>query len=306
MELTEEVFGDIISKHQKKIVKIDNLLDKVLEYEKSLKDITSLDNAHIILIDEKNKHFNIITQNKKINISKDETEGILTDLYDNKKHRIVHNARRHIFYRDKIDNISSIKIRDMLLMPIMDNSKERNVIAIIWIASIDKENKVFNQKDMDYIIRFATIIKKSLLPHIRPLKPEETKELPKIMDTEEKTILLVDDDRMILRYLSIVLQKYYTHIISVQSGMEAIERFTHRKIDIIFIDEIMPGMNGHKAISEIRAIEKKKKSPKVPIVALTSDNDIETRKILIQSGVDKVVYKPIDIKEIVKIVKSIH
>lgn len=105
--------------------------------------------------------------------------------------------------------------------------------------------------------------------------------LPKKNDTT-LTILIVDDDIIILKYLSKVLEKEGFDTQIAHSGIEAIEIFKSKNIDIIFMDEVMPGgMSGHEAVKKIRS---------------TSKN---TKECLLNAGVDRVLYKPIDPKHII-------
>lgn len=94
------------------------------------------------------------------------------------------------------------------------------------------------------------------------------------------------------------------NIESVQCGLQAIEIFKHKHIDIIFMDETMVGMKGHQAIQKIRKIENERKLKPIPIFGLTSDTTKEAREVLLESGANKVLYKPIQIHDAVGSIKE--
>ncbi len=74
--------------------------------------------------------------------------------------------------------------------------------------------------------------------------------------------------------------------------------------DIIFIDEVMVGMNGHQTIEEIRKIENEQELEPIPICGLTSDTTKETKEALLEAGANKVLYKPIQVQDIIGFVEE--
>jgi len=91
------------------------------------------------------------------------------------------------------------------------------------------------------------------------------------------------------------------------SGMEALRLYeTIENIDIIFMDEIMHGgISGHETIERIRSIEADTKKTRIPIIALTSDTSKDTRQLLLASGCDRVLYKPIDQEHIINTISQL-
>jgi CheY-like chemotaxis protein len=70
------------------------------------------------------------------------------------------------------------------------------------------------------------------------------------------------------------------------------------------MDENMPGMSGGEAICSIRKREEKKKLKKITIIGLTGDADSKTKESLLNAGADDVLTKPVQIKEIIRVISE--
>ena len=115
-----------------------------------------------------------------------------------------------------------------------------------------------------------------------------------------ETILLVDDEEMILDVGQALLKKLGYQVITVGSGAEAIEvvKRLGSGIDLVLLDMIMPGMDGGKTFDRIRAI-----APRLPIV-LSSGYAInaQTEKIM-QRGVNGFIQKPFTVAELSQMIR---
>ncbi len=67
----------------------------------------------------------------------------------------------------------------------------------------------------------------------------------------EKTILVVDDDKMNLRRTRLILEKHYD-ILTAESGQEALDMIYDEKIDLILLDIEMPGMSGIETFQRMK------------------------------------------------------
>jgi CheY-like chemotaxis protein len=133
------------------------------------------------------------------------------------------------------------------------------------------------------------------------------------MDTKEKVftdgldklkgkhILVVDDNTINLKFMKEVLKTMNMETILAQSGEESIVKFKTEKIDLIFMDENMPGMQGGEAISLIRKREKKKNLSRITIIGLTGNADNKTKEELLNAGADDVLTKPVQLREIIRV-----
>ncbi|MBA1421598.1 MAG: response regulator [Epsilonproteobacteria bacterium] len=85
-----------------------------------------------------------------------------------------------------------------------------------------------------------------------------------------KHILIVEDSQTSSMFLAILFENLGIHCDIVVNGLEAIEKFTHRKYDLILMDETMPKLSGTDAAKEILSIEKESGLQHTPIIALTA------------------------------------
>ena len=109
-------------------------------------------------------------------------------------------------------------------------------------------------------------------------------------------VLVVDDDatnRMVTRGL---LKPYHMWIDCVESAQQSIEaiRTQEGRYDAIFMDHMMPVMNGVEAVQKIREIGTDY-ARDIPIIALTANATIGNRAILLSKGFQDFITKPIDL-----------
>lgn len=79
---------------------------------------------------------------------------------------------------------------------------------------------------------------------------------------------------------------------AVSSGHEAVEAVKLASFDLILMDCRLPGMDGFETTREIRNYERTVKRRRVPIVAVTVENDSEARDRCVAAGMDTHVAKP--------------
>ena len=116
-----------------------------------------------------------------------------------------------------------------------------------------------------------------------------------------KTILLVDDDRDILSCLEDSLSALGYNVIpksDAESAMAIIREGA--KVDLVLTDYSMPGMDGHEFFSVLKRV-----LPSVPVIILTGYGSVETYLKSLSLGVCEFVCKPIEAKELDRIVKAV-
>ena len=103
-------------------------------------------------------------------------------------------------------------------------------------------------------------------------------------------LLIVDDDRFIVRTLTDVLRLKGYQAEGVYSGEEAIAAVKHCPYDIVLMDIRMPGLTGVEAFRAIRC-----RSPQTRVIFITAYMDSELAVKSEQEGVVRVLSKPVDI-----------
>jgi twitching motility two-component system response regulator PilH len=109
-------------------------------------------------------------------------------------------------------------------------------------------------------------------------------------------ILLVDDSKTELHYLSDLLGKRGFTVRTAENGEEAMRRLGEEKPDLILMDVVMPGQNGFQLT---RAITRDPRFANVPVIMCTSKNQ-ETDKVWgMRQGARDYIVKPVNTDELV-------
>jgi Signal transduction histidine kinase len=110
-------------------------------------------------------------------------------------------------------------------------------------------------------------------------------------------LLIVDDITTNLKVAEGLLAPYNAKIDTCLSGVEAIELVKRNKYDLIFMDHMMPEMDGIEATAIIRAWEKDSDRQKMPIIALTANAVVGMREMFIKNGFNDFISKPVDVSK---------
>lgn len=109
-------------------------------------------------------------------------------------------------------------------------------------------------------------------------------------------VLVVDDNQVNLKVASGLLKLYGIDAELVESGEECLNAVKKQTYDIIFMDQMMPGMNGVETLSRLREIKKGNKSP--PVIALTANALVGVKEEMLEEGFDDFLGKPMDLTEL--------
>ncbi len=110
------------------------------------------------------------------------------------------------------------------------------------------------------------------------------------MAGKRRKILVVDDSKSFLTYITVLLKKMgFFKINLAESGQEAIKLLNIWMPDIIILDLIMPGLDG---IATLRSIRGTKQTASVPVIMVTGSRDSKKQKECIRHGANQVIFKP--------------
>ena len=115
---------------------------------------------------------------------------------------------------------------------------------------------------------------------------------------ENKNILVVDDDREIVRAIALSLESEGYTVLKAYNGMDALDIALTREVHLIIIDVMMPKLDGLSAIMKIR--ERKN----LPIIVLSAKSENSDKVIGLSMGADDYVTKPFNPMELTARVKS--
>ncbi len=117
-----------------------------------------------------------------------------------------------------------------------------------------------------------------------------------------KRILVVDDERHIVRLVEVNLARAGYEVITAFDGIEALEKVEQEMPDMIVLDVMMPRMDGFEVLKNLQAEPKYKDIPVIMLTAKAQDADIFKGW---QSGVSSYLTKPFNPKELLVFVQRI-
>lgn len=116
-------------------------------------------------------------------------------------------------------------------------------------------------------------------------------------------ILMAEDNDLNAEIAMVQLEELGIHITRASDGKEALKIFTSNQpgtFDIIFMDIMMPKMNGYEATKAIRALKTRPDARTIPIIAMTANAFAEDVQASMDAGMDGHLSKPIVMEEVVK------
>jgi DNA-binding response OmpR family regulator len=121
------------------------------------------------------------------------------------------------------------------------------------------------------------------------------------MELPRKKVLLVDDSKTILLMERMILGNSAYDLVTALDGEEAVEKARAELPDLILMDVVMPRMNGFEACRRIRGGAG---TAAIPIIMVTTRDEIESVEAGYESGCAGYVIKPIDARELLATVRS--
>lgn len=116
-------------------------------------------------------------------------------------------------------------------------------------------------------------------------------------------VMVVDDNIVNLEVATSLLKRYQAQVSVAASGRECLKMLRQEPVDFIFLDYMMPEMDGIDTLKNIRAL-KEPELDRVPIVALTANAVSGAREMFLEAGFDEYISKPIERDKFEKILRS--
>ena len=111
-------------------------------------------------------------------------------------------------------------------------------------------------------------------------------------------ILVVDDDREIVKAIAILLEKEGYVVLRAYDGLEALDMLASNQVQLLIMDVMMPRLDGLSAVMKIR--EKRN----LPIIVLSAKSEDSDKVLGLSMGADDYVTKPYNPQELAARVKS--
>lgn len=119
---------------------------------------------------------------------------------------------------------------------------------------------------------------------------EHTQEYRPGLIAPSARVLVVDDNDMNLEVLEGLLQDTRIKVTPAESGHDCLELLHEQSFDVIFLDQMMPGMSGAQTLAEIK---KQHLADNTPVIALTADAIVGARENYIKEGFSDYLSKPV-------------
>lgn len=148
---------------------------------------------------------------------------------------------------------------------------------------------------------FFTIRQKVVLGDV--VKQEETENESMNFIAPEARILIVDDNEMNLKVAVGLLAPLQMQIDVAESGEKALTMIAGKQYHMVFMDHMMPIMDGVETTQRLRQI-KEPYYQELPVIALTANAMKEAEKLFYEAGMNGFVAKPIDMRQICAVIRK--
>ena len=118
----------------------------------------------------------------------------------------------------------------------------------------------------------------------------------------KKTVMVIDDDEVILKLLNDLLTNEGYEVITALSGEEGIEKLKENKPDILLLDFFMPGMTGGEVLRRIRE-DNQLKDLKIVFQTAASSSSTSIR-LLEKMNISDYIKKPFENKVLIEKIKK--
>lgn len=122
------------------------------------------------------------------------------------------------------------------------------------------------------------------------------------MVTDNKTILVVDDEEDLLDLIEYNLKKEGFNVLKAEDGKEGIEVAREHSPDLVLLDIMMPNMDGLEVVEVMRGDDRLKR---IPIIFLTARGDEKTEVEGLNKGGDDYITKPISTTKLISRIKAV-
>lgn len=231
----------------------------------------------------------------------------------------------YVFYFDVTDTGVGIKEENLKtifgVFNQVDTRKNRNIqgtglglaisrnLAIMMNGDISVES-VYGEGSTFHIMIHQKVTDAAQIGTKMAMELEQFKYEPVHDEREEKTlsykdkrVLIVDDNLVNLQIARGLMMPYEMTIDLAESGKKAVEMVRENHYDAIFMDHMMPELDGVDTTNLIRNMKDGAYSD-IPIIALTADAVAGTKEMLLSAGMQDFLAKPIDKSELREVIEK--
>ena len=189
----------------------------------------------------------------------------------------------------------------------IDNKKSNKIDSVALGLIISKRlinmmgGQIFFKNETGQGTKYFVVLEQEVMSEdkIGNVFENKVKDLPveRVLDLTNKNILIVDDNNINVKLAVRLLEGYKAHIDSASSGYECLDLVKKNNYDLIFLDHMMPEMDGVATLKALKSLGRK--IP--PVVVLTANSYTGIKEKYLNEGFDDYLAKPIDYRELKKI-----
>ena len=160
-----------------------------------------------------------------------------------------------------------------------------------------KDSRVKVIRKPFYVLPFANILNSNASSEVELFEKDN-------MICPGVRVLVVDDEPMNLMVAKGIFSAYQMAVKTVESGAEAIELCEKEEFDLVFLDHMMPEMDGVETLKVLRKTWNNSK--KIPVfIAFTANAVSGAREMFLQEGFDEFISKPIEDQELKRLLRKV-
>jgi signal transduction histidine kinase/CheY-like chemotaxis protein len=190
-------------------------------------------------------------------------------------------------------------VTDDIVGKAVDLKKKKSLpITLVLLANSGDTSSSWNMPTIlmpAYAVTVANILNRQTMLERRKRRG--------IFIAPEARVLVVDDIRTNLTVAQGLLAIFKVKVDVCTGGQEAVELVKKNQYDIVFMDHMMPGMNGIEAALAIRALEGER-FRNLPVVALTANAIAGMKELFLKNGFNDYLSKPIEIIKLNEIMNT--
>jgi len=123
------------------------------------------------------------------------------------------------------------------------------------------------------------------------------------MNFEEKTTILVIDDSDIIRTsMSKLLSEYDVEVLTCSDGLEGLQCAVESKPQLIFLDLLMPNLDGLRLLKVMKVLEDLKH---IPVIIISGHTDKTNVLAAMEAGAEKIISKPLTKEALIKAINEV-
>ena len=124
------------------------------------------------------------------------------------------------------------------------------------------------------------------------------------MTAQGLQVLIVDDNAMNRKLISMLLKNMGSVVDEATGGIDCLEFVTQKKYDVIFMDHLMPEMDGVETFHRLKELTNSL-NPDTPVIALTADDLGSGEAFFMEAGFNGYLVKPVLPKKLEELIASL-